>query len=243
MRCRTAILTILLVALCSPSISLAVSRVQTKSNVVTTNLSVGVTPTSNLTVGNMVAGYVFWNNTTSTFSSLSDSCGNTYTTQTPVTYVSTFSAVAYTAPVTTGGSCTITATISANAPRLSISVHEMSSGTSVELDKYNMSGVASTSTPASPSVTTTADGEYVIGGNVNGAARTYTAGTNCSFTVRETDSFSYATEDCTQTSAGSLAADWTMSGSSATISGIMTFKDSAAASAPCTLTLLGVGRC
>lgn len=214
----------------------AASLVQSKSAAANSASTVNVTPTSNLTAGNLAAVFVGWNNTTSTFTSVTDTCGNTYTVSKNVPYSSTVTGVSLTAPITTGGACVLTATISASTGRISITLHELSSA---ELDKSDMAGVASTTTPASPSVTTTADGEYIMGWNVNNAGRSYTAGSG--YTTQETDAFSYASEDRIQTSQGSISADWTLSGTAATVSGIMTFKTPV--SGACTLMLMGVGSC
>lgn len=189
---------------------------------------------SNVAAGNTIAVYVFANNTTVTFTSASDTLGNTYT---QVDTVAGSSGKAFTlyAKNITGGACTVTVVLSAQNFNTWIAVNEFSGrDTSAPLDAHNMTanedpGTA-TDALTSGTGTTTVNGCDVFGATGEaGFASTVTVGTG--FTLRETTTDGRRTETLVQSTAGSIAATFTTNtGAADYVTAMMAFKPAAAGS-------------
>lgn len=146
-----------------------------------------------------------------------------------------------------GGTTTVTATYSTSAGSNGIACDEYSGiATSSALDNHTMQLQATPGTGSngvtSGSATTTSNGDIVWGGTTlsnSGAGATISAGSG--FTDRNNISSFMSTEDEVQASAGSVAATFTISVASPTVTGFIALKASAA-TVPHLLPLLGVGQ-
>lgn len=201
-----------------------VAFVQSKSISSTgaTSTTIAVTMTSAVTVGNLLAVFVAYGDTG--FISCADNLGNTYT---PVDNSgAAFSgdiARTFYAKITSGGTCTVTVTLSPAVGYRQLVVHEVSGvDTTTPNDKHIINKQTAPGTGAnavtSTAQTTTTNGQYIFG-----AARICNVGTSKSlaqgtgFTSREnivggSDASPLRSEDQIQTTAGSIAATFTGTG-------------------------------
>lgn len=191
---------------------------------------------SNTTTGNLLACQVWWEDNTSTISSVVDSVGGALTDSGlgVQRLNSAHSAQMFYKENNTGGTTpNVTATFAAAATpsKSSIMCHEVSGrATSGALDQkqWNTQNFTGNGTDfiTSGSVTTTTNGQYIFGATHGQFGDVPTAGTN--YTMGPAGSVNhtygeYLTND--QTSAGSIAATFSVaSGTDGWITGIMTFK-------------------
>lgn len=200
--------------------------VQSKQNF-NSGTTVSITFDSNVTAGNLIPVALYTDGDL-TLDSVADNLGNTYTavlTKVGGTSGAPFAWSLYAKNIN-GGACTITATFSGSGFH-EIFAHEVSGAdTSAPLDKsasneQNSPGTGPNAV-TSTAVTTTADGEYIFGFATGTQNNTVSTGTG--FTGRLTAFATSCTEDKIQTSAGSIAATFTLGTDMPTISIIMTFK-------------------
>lgn len=137
----------------------------------------------------------------------------------------------------TGGALTLTVTLSSSSVSYAwINVDEVSGAdTTAPLDQHVIQNQDSPGTGAdavtSGAVTTTANGEYVYGATLMASANpTITAGTGFTQTYTTSPSFNAdgTAERLIQTSAGSIAATFTISADARAFTAIATFKAAAA---------------
>lgn len=211
---------------------------------------------SNTTTGNVIVGFGgFHVATTPATVALTDSQSNTYTTKQSY-MASPFAGaggIAAVAPVTTGGATTVTmTTTSAAAPqRHALCVMEFSgvnTTTPVDVSAKNTQATPTTSTDAvtSTAAVSTADGEMIVGGEVDieGLGQSTTAGTGFTLGDRTTTNLTTLCEYLAQTSQGSIAATFTASSTGDdTIAFMVALKNAAAGACRGGLSLLGVGGC
>ena len=222
---------------------MAAAYVQSNSGTVFSGTTIAVAYSSNVTAGGLLVCHIYANHG---ISSVADSRSQTYSASTNVTDGATYSLATFYFPNTTGGACTITCTFAGAVTYASMQVAEYSGvATSLPLDQTtsNNQTTPGTATDAitSGSVTTTTDGQLIVGWTtaLTGGVGTVTAGTN--YTARTNIFGDTVDEDRVQTSAGSIAATFTTtSATSNYITIISTFK--AATASQSLLTLLGVGR-
>lgn len=222
---------------------MAAAHVQSNSGTVFSGTTIAVAYSSNVTAGGLLVCHIYANHG---ISSVADSRSQTYSASTNVTDGATYSLATFYFPNTTGGACTITCTFAGAVTYASMQVAEYSGvATSLPLDQTtsNNQTTPGTATDAitSGSVTTTTDGQLIVGWTtaLTVGVGTVTAGTN--YTARTNIFGDTVDEDRVQTSAGSIAATFTTtSATSNYITIISTFK--AATASQSLLTLLGVGR-
>lgn len=187
---------------------------------------------SNVAANNLIVGAVTWDGN-HTLSSVTDSQGNTYTLETVVRdgATPTVSLQVFHTIAGSSAACTVTATLSGNANRKAIVVHEVSGvqTTAGYRDKYAGQSQSNPGTGSnavtSGSVTTTTDGQYIFGATGDpGYSTGKTQGTG--YTLQETDGVMsiLTSEDQVQTSAGSIAATFTIDGFAVISTAIATFK-------------------
>jgi hypothetical protein len=192
--------------------------------------SIPVTFTSNVTAGSVICGFVFWNPSGVTLNSVGDGTRTFTLLDNPTTVGGGASAAMFYYENHPGGATTVTATFSSTVTgSVTILVHEASGLlTSSSLDQHvlNPQTAPGTATDAvtSTSVTTTANGEYCAGFTVsrNGGI-TITKG-SAPWVQRESQATVAMSEDQVQSSAGAIAATFTLSTSDQMLTGIMTFK-------------------
>ena len=188
--------------------------------------TVAGTLASNVTAGSVLAGQLWWSDTTVTISTLVSSQGDTVTQLN--TYLDSDSkrSCMFYVQNATAGATTITLTLSASVSDIRILYGEWSGlATSNVLDQHAVNGQAfpgtGTDLITSGTVQTTANGELIVGVTQNEFGSSESAGTN--FTARLTDVLAML-EDRTQTAQGSIAATITPGANDAWHTGIMTFK-------------------
>jgi hypothetical protein len=164
--------------------------------------------------------------TNGTLSSITSTCvtGNLATT-TPFSDGGVYLITMAYGVINSSGSCSVTANTLASAA-IYLSIHEVSGlaitnpldGSSTQLSNFT------TASPSSGNITTTQGGDYIFGYEANNnGVNISSAGSG--FTSRVNDTQSDFTEDQIQSSAGSIAATFTMSSSSgAFVVGVMAFK-------------------
>lgn len=186
--------------------------------------------TSNVTAGNLIVGGVSWDGNF-TVSGVTDSQGNTYTVETPIKDGSNTIGIGIFHTIAgSSGACTVTVTLTGNANRKAAIIHEVSGvAASSYRDQYAGQSQSNPGTGSnavtSGSVTTTTDGQYIFGFTGDAGYSTgKAAGTG--FTLRETDAGMdiASSEDQIQTSAGSIAATFTIDGFAVIATAICTFK-------------------
>lgn len=182
--------------------------------------------------GNTILVFV-QNNQGVALNSISDNCGGTYTLENNNTNGSTaptgnnwpgwYGSMAY--GTGSSGSCTITANYSgALGGWNDIIVTEVSGVSTFDQSSLTVGIYGSGSQLSSGNVTTSSNGEYIIGFNANcgGGGVSYTAGSG--FTLEYNDAAHSFTEDQIQSSSGSIAAIFSIAGTQAANIGLMTFK-------------------
>lgn len=192
--------------------------------------------TNNVVAGNLIVGAITWDGDF-TLSGVTDSQGNTYTLETTLDNSTTSHLAVFYAIAGSSAACTVTATLSGNADRKAMSIHEASGVTSTTPRGQYAAQVQSNpgtgvNAVTSGSVTTATDGEYIFSAFGDpGFSTGKTAGTTEAYTRRENDAVIgiLATEDVVQTSAGAIAGTWTTDGFTVSLTAIATFKAAAAA--------------
>lgn len=202
---------------------------------------------SNVTAGGLLVCYIYANHGIST---VADSRSQTFTAAVNVTDNATYSLAIFYYANTTAGADTVTVIFAGAITYASLQCSEYSGvATSSPLDKFASNSQTDPGTGAnavtSGSVTTTTDGQLIVGWSsaLVVGTETITAGTG--FTGRTNVFGDTLHEDQVQTSAGAIAATFTNSLATAdNITLIATFKAQAAAST-CkgSLMLMGVGGC
>jgi hypothetical protein len=185
---------------------------------------------ANVTVGNTLAVWAFYGGPIGDFTSIADNLGNTYTVADMVEPAGggTDTHCLFTAPITTGGACTITITLAASYGYRSMIVHEVegrdNSASLVDAVSNNFQSAPGTGTDAltSGAAVTTVDGCYIFGVTSfeETSARPLAAGTNFTKvtdsagtgTAPGSGSGAFASEHLVQSTAGSIAATFTRSG-------------------------------
>lgn len=202
------------------------------------------------TAGNRMILSVGGTFTTDVITSVSDG-HNTYAQATKFLNYGGAGLYIYSAPNIAGGNETVTVTTSV-AKTMNCALHEVSgtdTGAADVADSAGIAGSTATDGDTSPSVTTTADGEFIFSSimEVAGAPATFTAGTG--YTRRQHGvggaSYRHGTEDRVQATAGAVQGLWTSSTAGTVVVGIATFKAAAAGgggSALRSLMMLGVGQ-
>lgn len=167
-----------------------------------------------VTAGDSLAVFIWWLDTTATLNSVT-ACGDNLTlVNNPTTNRQTRTAGAYIVS-STGGTCTLAATFSADVES-DILVHEVSGtggfdGSGINTQTNVNPPPPNGGTATSPGITTTVNGDYIFGATAY-VNTTTTPGTG--FTNRFTGSSSIpiSSEDEIQTTAGSITATFTNSG-------------------------------
>lgn len=193
--------------------------------------SLGATITAGIT-GNTLMGYVWWDVTTETLTSITDGT-NTYTLVNNPTLGNTERSAMFYASNITGAPTTITATLSASVGDVRMVVHEASGLlTAGALDtnaiNYQSFPTAGNDVLTSGSVTTTTNGQYVFGATSSEFA-TEATGSGTGFTLAESGTANrVSSEYKIQTTGAALAATFN-GGGDGFLTGIMTFKAEAEA--------------
>lgn len=185
------------------------------------------------TAGNRLIVSIAGTFTTDVITSVSDG-HNTYAQTTKFLNYGGIGLYHYSAANIAGGNETLTVTVSASKS-INCALHEVSGTDTSTYDVADSAGsVGSTSTDAdvSPSVTTTADGEYIFSSIVEvlGTPATFTAGTG--YTRRQHGlaggGYRHGTEDRVQSTNGVVQGLWTSSTTSSVVVAISTFRAQAA---------------
>ncbi len=204
----------------------------------TTATTIAATFSTAVTSGNLVAGACMWGSAnTSDLTSVTDNQSNTYTIVRSIADAGDGQSAAtfYRANVTNAPT-TVTCNLAASLPYRGISIHEVSGADTsaplgVETGQTQQSPGTGANALTSGSVTTTTNGEYIYGvsfndGDLGTGSSDFAPGTG--FTERSehltTTELSLASEDQIQTSAGSIAATFTLARNFSHITFIMTFK-------------------
>lgn len=172
------------------------------------------------TTGNVVIAWVNWGNNTSITLNSVTICGTTATLyDNPSIQGGNVASAFAVAAVASSGSCTITATLSAQDNNLNVTAHE-TSGTSTTVDGHhiNIAGVINPGTDSIPSqnITTTIAGDYVMAGATDAAeSETISAGTGGTSRTANNFNMHTATEDTIQGSPGAISLPFTTAGGSA----------------------------
>ena len=215
------------------------SRIQSKSTSTgsATSTTIAATFSAAVTSGNLVCGFVTWgNDTTTLLTNVTDDKSNTYTIvrRTPTAGSGQTLASFYCANITNAPTI-ITATFSSAIGYRGILFHEVNGVNTLDVETGQYQATPGTGTDAitSGAITTTSNGEYIIGGVVDSSGSQalpyYTAGTGYG-KVEEagaSGATNCCTEDLIQSSAGSIAATFTQSLAHKQTTLIMTFKQSA----------------
>lgn len=204
---------------------MAASIVQQKFDVSqggTSQATIAITPNSSLTVGNYL-WVVCWGSATMAAASIADTASNSWTARTDTGYSSCW-VRAWTAPITTGGTPTITVTPPANR-NMSIMLVEVSgvnSGTPVELSGSVWQLWDNSSFPASPlnfGATTNADQLILAAAGTGpgiGSSRDYGANTGWTQVAEATSGPTICLISKSVTSTGTYDPDFTMAAAGST---------------------------
>lgn len=188
--------------------------------------------TGNVTSGNIIAVWVGWASTTYA-ASIADTRSNSYTALGNPTVCA--NASGFLAYATANATDTVAVTLTTSDSTIkSIIVHEISGSSGFDSGKSALNCQTGGSTPGtgtdavtSGSVTPSVNDTYIFGGTLDAGAngRTFTAGTN--YTTRETQTGAGQTlrsEDRQLTTAGAVAATFTLNADTSTLTGLMVFK-------------------
>lgn len=191
---------------------------------------------SNVTSGNAIAIWIAWYQVAITLDSVTDTRGTTYTLYDNPTSVDVAGRAAWAVGVLgSTGANTITANFSLSPVYFSICAHEVSGTDATPVDQHAINAQTAPGTGTdgctSGNVTTTTDGQYIMGGCSDAALNGVPTSAGTGFTSRSTTSYNRS-EDLIQSSAGSIAATFTLSsfGSDPHLTGIMTLKAAGGAS-------------
>jgi hypothetical protein len=199
-----------------------------------TNTTQTVSFPVNVTTGNFILLAFRYGSITATITSVTDNLGNTYTQR--LTQVASVTSALYTAPITTGGACTVTVVLSATAT-MSLAVEEYY-GTTTSIDGTPASANGASTTPASGATTTTTAGSMLIGYLIQGVATITGESTN--FTLRQVSGTAVSLHDQISAPAGSYNHQPTLSSGVVWHSGILGLGQSVPFAQPSKM-LTGVG--
>ncbi len=172
---------------------------------------------SNVTANDAIAVFCVWESLSQTLSSVTDTQGNTFTiVGNPTNGGYGRAAMAYAIARSTGGD-TVSCNLSTASMGKSIIVHEISGvNTSTPLDGQKMNVQSSPGGGAnavtSGSITTTVNGDYILGFTFNDSANQADWNAGTGYTKRQDlqiQSYAAASEDKVQTLSGSVAATFT----------------------------------
>lgn len=237
-----ALLTFVLVA---PSAWAAPAHVQSPAAAtVFSGTTIALAYGSNVTAGSLLTCWVYANHGVS---GVADSLTQTFSSAVSVTDGATYTLANYYFLNTAGGADTVTVTFAGTVTYASLQCAEYSGvATSAALDQAtsNSQTDPGTATDAitSGNVTTTTNGQLILGWTSALAVGAGTVSAGTSYTGRQNVFGDTLFEDRVQTTAGSIAATFTTNhATSDYITLISTFKEAVAASSARRGTLLGVG--
>ena len=189
---------------------------------------------SNVTAGNLLVCHIYANHG---ISGVADSRSQTFTSAVNVTDGATYSLATFYYANTTGGADTVTVTFAGAITYASLQCSEYSGvATSSPLDKFASNSQTTPGTGAnavtSGSVTTTTDGQLIVGWStaLTVGAGTTSAGTG--FTGRTNVFGDTLCEDQVQTSAGAIAATFTSTSATSNFITLITTYKAPAATGP-----------
>lgn len=189
---------------------------------------------SNVTAGNLLVCHIYANHG---ISGVADSRSQTFTSAVNVTDGATYSLATFYYANTTGGADTVTVTFAGAITYASLQCSEYSGvATSSPLDKFASNSQTTPGTGAnavtSGSVTTTTDGQLIVGWStaLTVGAGTTSAGTG--FTGRTNVFGDTLCEDQVQTSAGGIAATFTTTSATSNFITLITTYKAPAATVP-----------
>lgn len=189
---------------------------------------------SNVTAGNLLVCHIYANHG---ISGVADSRSQTFTSAVNVTDGATYSLATFYYANTTGGADTVTVTFAGAITYASLQCSEYSGvATSSPLDKFASNSQTTPGTGAnavtSGSVTTTTDGQLIVGWStaLTVGAGTTSAGTG--FTGRTNVFGDTLCEDQVQTSAGGIAATFTSTSATSNFITLITTYKAPAATGP-----------
>ncbi len=198
--------------------------------------SMAATFSAPTTAGNAILIGVTYGNVNPTITA-TDSQGNTYV-QAIKTYDSGHrqgSAILYATNIKGETNNTVTVKFSSSVAYLAVGIHEYSGLAASGALDVTAGVTGKGASPSSPAAKTTAGGDLVFGCAVEdsiGRGDTFTAGAGFAKRVDLGNAAAYADEDSVQTTAGSIAATWTLSPSSTWLVDLAAFKTTGGAQAP-----------
>ncbi len=210
---------------------------------VSSGTSIALAYGSNVTAGGLLVCHIYANNGIST---VADSRSQTFSSAVNVTDGATFSIATFYFPNTTGGADTVTVTFAGAVTYASLQCAEYSGvATSSPLDQATSNSQTDPGTASnavtSGNVTTTTNGQLIVGWSTALVVGTETITAGTGFTGRTNVFGDTLHEDQVQSTAGVIAATFTNSLSTAdNITIITTFKAQVTGSAP-RQALMGVG--
>jgi hypothetical protein len=189
---------------------------------------------SNVTANDAIAVFCVWESLSQTLNSVTDTQGNIFTIlNNPTTGGYGRAAMAYAIARSTGGD-TVSCNLSTASMGKSIIIHEISGvNTSTPMDGQKMNVQNSPGNGAnavtSGSITTTVNGDYVLGFTFNDSSNQADWNAGAGYTKRQdlqVQSYATASEDAVQTLSGSVAATFTATAATFGdfITGIMAFR-------------------
>ena len=227
-----AIFLFIFILFCTVEVQAANHVQQASNSDITGNsyTSFSATLSSATTSGNAIILGITFGNTNPTITA-TDTQGNTYS-QAIKTYDSGHhqgAAILYATNIAGGPSTSVTVKFSGSVAYLALGIHEYSGIALTSALDVTAGALGSGSSLSSGLAVTTAGGDLIFGVGVedsNGHGDTFTAGSGFTKRVDLGNAAAYADEDETQTSAGSIAASWTLSPSGSWIAGMAAFKAS-----------------
>lgn len=188
---------------------------------------------SNITAGSLVVVWITWGYDSPKPSSVTDSEGNTYV-EIPNTYVSDtpmyqYTNLYYKENTTCTGPCggaTVTATWAAGKTYRAMTIAEFSGvATTSALDQSIGQLQNSTTAPTSTSVSTSTNGQLVVGTTFDSSSSSVTITLESSSVSNTGPTDGAAMQYEIQTSSGSIASDFTFSGARNAQTAVATFRD------------------
>lgn len=167
----------------------------------------------NITAGNAVIGYVWWDDNTTVLNSVTGS--DTFTllnNPTTNTGFANSSAASFVTASSVGGYTTVTANFGSAVNECRVYVMEVHPTTTATLDQHNINPQnpsAGTDTATSGTVTTIHSGEFIFGAGTSSSSTSIAAGTGFTGVGASAGQMEYAI----QSSAGSIATTFSPSGS------------------------------
>lgn len=203
-----------------------------ETNIASYSTSIALAFDSNVTAGNLIDVFVFWNNedTHEGGSTAADGLGNTYTNIAACNVGDSAQArsvqVLYAKNIT-GGACTVTVTLPGNRTARYLAISEWSGlDTTAPADQGNGAYQAAVTAVATGNVTPGSDGQTILSSFrvTTGATTTITEESTVVF---EDETNVAASQYETQSSAASIAGNWTLGAARNVISVVRTYKPAA----------------